>query len=208
MAITVLTYQAPLTYLPPLNTAGGQPIFSADIGGTPISDASFVQLAAGVIVPAAVGANSNISGIIQHDSQAVWDQKVATLQGVFGVSQVNSGLFPAAPGQALVATLGPPVLAVANLSQAVPWQIVPSGGSGTAVNFGSPVGLNIDPVTGFYYFDPAQPRVGIISGVITGDGSMILGVPRTPTPVGLQGVYGVRAAVTFDQAVLNPVQGM
>lgn len=201
---TTFTYQAPETYLPPLNTAGGQPIFSATIGGTHINDASFVKLAAGVIVPCVAGDNANISGIIQHDSSAVWDQQDTTLQGVFGASQVNSGLFPAAPGQALVATLGPPVLAVANLSAITGWI---SGGTNQA-NFGTPVGLNLDPTTGFYYFDPTQARVGIISGIFTGDGNMILGVPRVPTPISLTGNLGARVAVTFDQTVLNPVQGM
>lgn len=200
---TIFPYQAPVTYLPPLNTAGGQPIFSAPIGGTHINDASFVQLAAGLIIPAAVGANTNISGIIQHDSSAVWDQQDTSLQGVFGVSQVGSGLFPATPAQALVATLGPPVLAIANLPATVGWI---SGGT-TQATFGTPVGLNLDAVTGFYYFDPAQARVGTIAGVLTGDGNMILGVPTAATPVGLTGTQATRVAVVFDLTVLNPVQG-
>lgn len=199
----IFPYQAPETYLPPLNTAGGQPIFSAPIGGTHINDASFVQLAAGLIVPAAVGAVTNISGIIQHDSSAVWDQQDTGLQGVFGVSQVGTGLFPATTAQALVATLGPPVLAVANLSAVTGWI---SGGTNQAT-FGSSVGLNLDAVTGFYYFDPAQPAVGTIAGILTGDGNMILGPPTAATPIGLTGTQGARVAVVFNIAVLNPVQG-
>lgn len=201
MAI-VFGYQPPTTFIPPLGV-GGQPIFSATIGAQHINDASFVQLAAGVIVPAAVGATTNISGIIQHDSSAVWDQQDTTLQGVFGSSLVNTGLFPAAPGQALVATLGPPILAVANLPAGVGWI---SGGA-TNANFGTPVGLNLDPVTGFYYFDPAQAAVGLIAGILTGDGNMILGVPTSPTPIGLTGTLGARVAVVFNQTALNPVQG-
>lgn len=200
---TVFNYQAPVTFLPPLNTAGGQPIFSATIGGTHINDASFVKLVGGVIVPCVAGDAANISGIIQHDSSSVWDQTDTGIQGVFGVSQVNSGLFPSTPGQALVATLGPPVLAVANLSNSVGWI---SGGT-TQANLGTPVGLNLDATTGFYFFDPAQARVGLIAGILTGDGNMMLGVPRSPMPVGLTGAQGARVLVAFDQTVLNPVQG-
>ena len=196
------TYSAPSTYLPS-GREGGQPIFSAPIGVQHINDASFVQLAAGVIVPCAVGATTNISGIIQHDSSAVWDQQDTTLQGVFGSSLVNTGLFPAAPGQALVATLGAPVLAVANLSATTGWQ----SGVTAQANFGTAVGLNLDPITGFYYFDPGQAAIGNIAGVITGDGSMILGVPYSPTPIGLTGTLGARVLVSFNQSALNPVQG-
>ena len=200
---TIFPYQAPETYLPALNTAGGQPIYSATIGGTHINDAAFVKTIAGVIVPCVAGDVANISGIIQHDSSAVWDQTDTSLQGVFGASQVNTGLFPATPGQALVATLGPPVLALANLSAVTGWI---SGGTNQAT-FGSPVGLNLDATTGYYYFDPAQARVGTVAGVVTGDGNMILGPPRTPTPVGLTGTQGARVVVVFDLGVLNPVQG-
>lgn len=201
---TVFTYQPPTTYLPP-GREGGQPIFSATIGGTHINDASFVQLvvATGLIQPAPVGATTNIAGIIQHDSSAVWDQQDTTLQGVFGSSLVNTGLFPAAPGQALVATLGPPVLAVANLSAVTGWI---SGGTNQA-NFGTAVGLNLDATTGYYYFDPAQTAVGVIQGVITGDGNMILGVPTTPTPIGLTGTQGARVLVAMNTTALNPIQG-
>lgn len=204
---TTFAYQAPLTYLPPLMT-GGQPIFSGTIGNTHINDASFVSMGTtapniGAIIPTPVGASLNIVGIIQADSSAVWDQQDTGLQGVFGHSLVNTGLFPAAPGQALVATLGPPVLAEANLNQNTGWI---SGGTSQA-NFGNAVGLNIDPTTGFYFFDLGQPRVGVIAGVITGDGNMILGVPYTPTPVGLTGTQGARILVAFDIAVLAVPQG-
>jgi hypothetical protein len=204
----IFTYQAPNTYLPPLNTAGGQPIFSATIGNQHINDASFVVLGTaapnvGAIIPAAVGANSNIVGIIQHDSSAVWDQQDPGLQGVFGFSLVNTGLFPAAPGQALVGTLGPPVLAEANLSANTGW----ISGGGNQATFGTPVGLNLDPTTGFYYFDPTQSRIGVVSGVLTGDGNMILGVPYQPTPIGLTGTLGARVVVAFDPQVLAIPQG-
>ena len=92
---------------------------------------------------ASLATSANISGIIQHDSSSVWDQTDTGLQGVFGVSQVNTGLFPATPGQALVATLGPPVLALANLSAVTGWI---SGGTNQAT-FGTAVGLNLDAVT-------------------------------------------------------------
>lgn len=200
MPITI-TASPPSTYLPP-GREGGQPIFSAPIGGSHINDASFVKTPT-AIVPCVAGDNANICGIIQHDSGAVFDQQDTGFQGVFGVSQVGTGLFPQTTAQALVATLGPPVLAVANVTATTGWI---SGGA-TQVTYGTAVGLNIDGTTGFYVFDTTQTQVGNVVGVITGDGNIILGPPTAATPITLTGVLGVRVLVAFLTTVLNPIQG-
>jgi hypothetical protein len=154
------------------------------------------------IVPAAVNVASNIVGIAQHDSNANYGgilnppipPRNTQLQNVFGVSQVG-GLLPLSPSQTIVATLGFGVEVSINLTQSTGWV---SGGAQQA-NIGTPVGLNIDPVTGFYIADPTLSNlVAFVTGKINGPFA---------NPGDDVGNLGTRVRIAFNAAALAVLIG-
>jgi hypothetical protein len=154
------------------------------------------------IVPAAVNVATNIVGLAQHDSNAnyagILNPPIAPgnqqLQNVFGVSQVG-GLLPLSPSQTIVATLGYGIECAINLTKTTGWV---SGGT-QHVNLGSPVGLNIDPTTGFYVADPTLSNlVATITGKVNGP----FAVPGDDV-----GNLGTRVRVVFNVASLAVIIG-
>jgi hypothetical protein len=148
----------------------GPNIFSA-IAATHINAADFVNFATanpGQIQSAPAATATGLIGIAQHDSNAVYNQVMTGLQAVFGVSQISptGGLLPTLPGEVLVVTLGANIIVAINLSATTGWM---TGGTQQA-NLGTQVGLNIDPVTGFYFADPTVAAVGTITQKVVGPG--------------------------------------
>jgi hypothetical protein len=198
---TTISYQMPIAI--PNGAVNAVPILAITAGATEITDGAFVKLSSNTAIACVAGDSANILGIIQGDSFAVFNQITTGLQGVFGSSQVNTGLFPATPGQVRVATLGSPILVEGNLAANTGWI---SGGTHQAV-LGTAVGLNLDATSGFYYFDTTQTEVGTVVGVMTLDGNVILGPPAAATPQSPTGLLGARVLVSFLSTVLAVQQG-
>ncbi len=176
MALTI-AYMPP-TVKPPAGNAGSPPVFGA-VASKHINAYDFCQLVTGTLVPALVGATTNLVGIATADSNAVFFQNDTDVQGVFGVTQMSAtaGLFPISPDFVLVETLNSPMIVEMSLSQAYYWNPGNANVGTPQVTFGSSVGLNVVGGTGgigalqgntnFYYADPAQPACGTIVGVVS-----------------------------------------
>lgn len=154
------------------------------------------------IVPAAVNVATGIVGLAQHDSNAnyggILNPPIAPgnsqIQNVFGVSQVG-GLLPLSPSQTIVASLGYGIEVSINLTPTTGWL---SGGS-QHVGLGSGVGLNIDPVTGFYVADPTLGNlVAVVTGKINGPFA---------NPGDDVGNLGTRVRIAFNVASLAVIIG-
>jgi hypothetical protein len=188
---------ATINYQPPIAQTEAQ-LPSPGVQGLPASshcnEADIVVLSSGQIAPAAVNVATGIAGIVQQDSNAVFaDTTSGNLQGVFGSSQINTGLVPGAPIWVLFLPLGPPITVEINLPATTGWV---SGGTNQA-NVGTAVGLNKDGTTGFYYADDQQTnKVAHIVGKVVG-----------PFKGGV-GDLGARVLIAFDVATaLALVQG-
>lgn len=179
---------------PVANVASGQ--FGANIysnrAASHINDADFVIYSAALIATAGGNPSGGLIGIAQHDSNATYDQVTTGLQGVFGLSQENTALFPGAPGEVLVVTLGSNILVAINLPSTTGWV---TGGTNQA-NLGTAVGLNIDGTTGFFYADDqASNKVADIVQKVVGPGQ------------GVAGDTAARVYVVFRAAALAVVTG-
>lgn len=156
------------------------------------------------IIPAPVNVATGIVGLAQHDSNANYGGVMippAPIQNVFGVSQVG-GLLPISPSQTIVATLGYGVEVGINLTQTTGWI---SGGAQQA-SIGTPVGLNIDPVTGYYVADPTLTNlvafvVGKINGPFASSNALYPGGQSD------QGNLGTRVRIAFNAAALAVLVG-
>jgi len=156
------------------------------------------------IIPAPVNVAVGIVGIAQHDSNNNYGGTInppAPTQNVFGVSQVG-GLLPISPSQTIVATLGYGVEVAINLTQSTGWI---AGGTQQAT-LGTPVGLNIDPVTGFYVADPTLSNlvafvVGKINGPFASSNALR---PGAGSDVGN---LGTRVRIAFNAAALAVLAG-
>jgi len=151
------------------------------------------------IIPAPVNVATGIVGLAQHDSNANYGGTIippAPIQNVFGISQVG-GLLPISPSQTLVVTFGFGVALGINLTATTGWV---SGGTQQAT-LGTPVGLNIDPVTGFYVADPTSTNlVAVITGKINGPfASSEALYPGAGSDVGN---LGARVRIVFNLAAL------
>jgi hypothetical protein len=120
---------------------------------------------------------------------------------VFGASNVGSGLFSAQPGELPILTFGPPAEVTMNLPPTVGWQ---QGGTSQAT-YGTPVGINKDPVTGFYIVDPTVTNlVAVIQDVDNSVNEAIVNGQYQANP---RGLLAARVKVVFNAAALAIVQG-
>lgn len=162
-------------------------------------DGALVVLASGAIAPATANVAGAIAGVAAHNSNANYGGATvgnATLQGVFGVSQVGT-LLPPSAGQTLVAQILPDDIVVGNLTATTGWM---SGGAQQA-GIGTAVGIAIDSTTGNCVFDPtASNKVGVITLKINGPfaGATIVG----GVPVADGGNLGAPVGVTFYGSAL------
>src|ERR1700683_3909085 len=96
MAGRTFTPTAPVCKGPGIHGSPSFPSFNTD--GTDIPDGYIVQLGrvtAGLISTTFPGADTLLLGVIQGDSEAVYQQEDTGIQGVFGADNVNTGLLPA-----------------------------------------------------------------------------------------------------------------
>jgi hypothetical protein len=120
---------------------------------------------------------------------------------IFGASNVATGLFSAQPGQLPILTFGPPAEVTMNLPPTVGWQ---QGGTSQAT-YGTPVGINKDPVTGFYIVDPTVTNlVAVIQDVDNSVNEAIVNGQYQANP---RGLLAARVKVVFNPAALAIQQG-
>jgi hypothetical protein len=160
------------------------------------------------IVPAPVNLAAGIVGIAQAGSDEGWAGNPAIGKqypwSVFGETQVGSSLTPPQPGYVPVLTLGPPALVVGNLLPTTGWQ---QGGTSQAT-YGTPVGINIDPVTGFYVFDPTSTNlVAVVQDIDNTVNSALVGMFGGSYSTNPTGLLSARVRVVFNAAALAIVQG-
>lgn len=218
MAFITVPYAPPSVQLP--GSIGSPPTFGA-AASSHINQYDFCQLLTGNLIPAAVGATTNLVGVATADSNAVFFQNDTDIQGVFGVTQMSTtaGLFPLTPDYVLVETLGPPIIVEMSVNQAYSW-ITSSGGSpALTVNIGTRIGLDvvnsitgslgqvggITPTSGFNYYiaSPAQSACGTVVALVNrpyNSGTQTFTQPPA-------GTVGVRVLVAFDTSALAVVQG-
>lgn len=190
--------QKPLVNFPASHGGSPSVLNLSVVSGQTVLDGDILALSSGQIQDAGVNASGSLAGIAQHDGASVFNQLVATEQGVFGTTQVGTLLTPS-PGQVIVATLGSPATVEINLTAVTGWV---SGGT-YQVNIGSRVGLNKDGTTGYYLADPNasnkvativyKPNSGNPGAAGVGDGGI--------------GDLGARVGIVFDSSALAIQQG-
>lgn len=159
----------------------------------------------GMISPAPIDVATGIVGVAQCSTDQTYGGNpavgIAYPDLVFGESQVGSGLFSAQPGQIPTITLGPPALVVGNLTATTGWQ---TGGTQQA-NYGTLVGINIDPATGYYIFDPTSSN--LVATIQDVDNSVNNALVNNQYQVNPSGVLGIRVKVVFLASALAITQG-
>jgi len=160
----------------------------------------------GRISSAPANVTGGLVGVAQCSSEMTYQGNPAVGKAypdsVFGESQVGSGLFSAMPGQIPVLTLGPPNVVVMNLTASTGWM---TGGTQQAT-YGTPVGLAIDPATGYYIADPtATNLVAVIQDVDNSVNNALINNQYKNDPTG---ILGIRVYVVFLASALAIIQGV
>jgi hypothetical protein len=203
MAGLVIPPQIPIVEVQPGNVSPNTPSYTADSHCNEGDIVTLGGVTAGQIDPAVNNDGSNLLlGIVQMDSLAVYTQLDAGYQGVFGATNVNTGLLPAAPGQTMVALfLGNPV--AINLTSTTGWV---TGGTQQA-NIGTQVGLAL--VGGIYLADPtASNKVAyIVQKYIGATTQIVNSASAQPYGPGGVGDLGARVYIKFLTSALAPGGG-
>lgn len=197
----LFTPTAPVVEVPGPTGSPAFPSFNTDANG-PIPDGYIVALGsvtAGLISSVAPGADALLLGVIQGDSQAVYQQEDTSIQGVFGADNVATGLLPASAGQIPVALFQKNPVAI-NLPQTTGWI---TGGTHQA-NVGTEVGINFNATYGVYYADDQESnKVAYITGLVAGSANFINnGQTVQWTGAGSEGDLGVRVYIVFIPSTL------
>lgn len=207
MAGLIIPYSIPIVEVPSSNVG---PIINpfSEAAGHSSADGDILLLNAdGTVQTQVANAATGHLGIIQHASGAVFDQIDTGLQGVFGTTNVNSGLLPADAGQVLVALVGGAAVVAINLSQATGWI---SGGSNQATK-GTAVGINIDGPSGIFFADPNESnKVAVVLGLVGFPTTQqsFNGATLQPIGGGGPGDLGARVYIKFNAAALALPGGM
>lgn len=207
MAGLVIPYSIPIVEVPSSNVGPIINPFSESNGQTSADGDILLLNNDGTVQSIGSNIATEFLGIIQHVSGAVWDQIDTGIQGVFGTTQVNSGLLPADAGQVLVALFSGDAVVAINLSQAAGWI---TGGS-EQVNKGSAVGITKDGTTGIYFADPAASnKVAVVLGLcgFPTTQQSFNGATLQPIGGGGPGDLGARVYIKFNAAALALPGGM
>ena len=169
------------------------------VGGSALASPGSVQ-------PAPVNTATGIVGMAICASVQTWHgfptgPGTMGAEYIFGASNVATGLFSAQPGQLPILTFGPPAEVTMNLPATTGWQ---QGGLNQAT-YGTPVGINKDPVTGFYIVDPTVTNlVAVIQDVDNSVNEAIVNGQYQANP---RGLLAARVKVVFNPAALAIQQG-